>query len=238
MFQKDQKLTVISLWYVRYMCASGDKIHTSLQSLRCLTIHFRRCTVIFVALLLYHSGQAGGSSSSSSSSILSFCITDSAQSNIYYLADQTLPLPGQSLFHEEYTQGRLVLGGVYLPNPKIIVSSADGNSKATSDVLWNQSGLMRPAIYHETLFKICRSLHLASTTYLSVVPVGLSGTGVEEKSRDRANLLSGISSSSLHEGPSTDQGILSTMFARPQLPRLWSDDFLDTSCLNWERKRA
>lgn len=90
-------------------------------------------TVLLAILLIGGSAPGGGSEVSansqwsSSTSLLSFCVSDGPASSKYFLHDLTPVTVGQSLFTDDWSQGRLMLGGNFLPNPKIAVSTADGS---------------------------------------------------------------------------------------------------------------
>ena len=85
--------------------------------------------MVIQALLLVSTivGSATGVNSGHSS--ISFCVSDKVSSNLYYLTDLTAPVPGQSVSEDQYTQGRLVLGGSFLMASIMSYLSSGHNNK-------------------------------------------------------------------------------------------------------------
>ena len=148
----------------------------------------------------------------SSTSTISFCISDGSPSHLFYLTDLSSPLPGQSVVLEEYSAGRLVLSGGFLPAPRIVLTSASGLYSSSAVIDWNQKSHMRATEYMTTVEKLQADVPLNSSALLSVVPMGLAGSSNSEERL----LMAG--SESRH---AEDFNILSWFFARPHVPRLW-----------------
>jgi hypothetical protein len=152
------------------------------------------------------------SEAASSTSTISFCISDGFPSHLYYLTDLTSPLPGQAVVLDEYVSGRLVLTGGFLPDPKVILTSASGQYSASTVVTWNQKSHMRSTEYMKTIEALQGTVKLNSSALLSVVPMGLAGSSGSE---DRL-LMSGSDSRRADEF-----NVLSWFFTKPHVPRLW-----------------
>ena len=77
--------------------------------------------------------------SSGQSGTISFCVTDKTTANVYYLTDLTAPIPGQAVAEDQYSQGRLVLGGGFIPDPAVEVVAADNTVAANGTIDWMHS---------------------------------------------------------------------------------------------------
>ncbi len=161
-----------------------------------------------VFLLLMFVSTEGASSTSS----ISFCISDGTPSQIFYLTDLSSPLPGQAVVLEEYTSGRLVLSGGFLPDPRVVLTSANGVYSAEENIEWNHKSHMRAWAFTKTVENLQRQVKLNSSALLSVVPMGLAGSSYS----DERLLMTGSESRRAE-----DFNILSWFFARPTVPRLW-----------------
>ena len=91
-----------------------------------------RISMVLLQLML------NGIKAASSTSTISFCISDGFPSHLFYLTDLTSPLPGQAVILDECIAGRLVLTGGFLPDPKVVLTSANGQYSSSSVVAWNQ----------------------------------------------------------------------------------------------------
>ena len=162
--------------------------------------------MVFLQLML------NGIQAASSTSTISFCISDGFPSHLFYLTDLTSPLPGQAVVLDEYISGRLVLTGGFLPDPKVVLTSANGQYTSSSIVAWNQKSHMRSTEYMTAIEKLQRNVKLNSSALLSVVPMGLAGSSNSEE-----RLLMAGSDSRRAD----DFNILSWFFTKPHVPRLW-----------------
>jgi hypothetical protein len=176
-------------------------------------------------------GAAPGVSSGQSGTI-SFCVADKAMSSTYYLTDLTAPIPGQSVAEDQFTQGRLVLGGGFIPDPAVEIVAADQTVVANGTVDWVHSAHRRAAEYNDALAKLCARADLTSSRLFSVVPIGLAGSPSDTMKGTHQILPSStISSTPSAAPPGAHQsqkrsgdpgGPLSMMFWRaPAVPRLW-----------------
>jgi len=134
---------------------------------------------------------------SSGQSTISFCVTDNAASNTFFLSDLTAPMPGQAVADDQYSQGRLVLGGGFLPNPIVEVVAANQAVVVNGTIDWSQSAHRRASAYAEALARLCARADLTSSNFFSVVPIGLAGSPSD-------NNLKGLQ-----------------VFWRAPVPRLW-----------------
>ena len=105
-----------------------------------------------------------------------------------------------------------MLGGTFIPSPRISVTTADGTSKLPGDVLWGSRAHDRSNVYTAELSSIISNLTLNSTEIVSVIPLGLSGAsssgGVEQRMDREAISGTGDEYGNLHEGATirTTQG--------------------------------
>lgn len=170
---------------------------------------------------------------SGQSGTISFCVTDKATSNIFYLTDLTAPIPGQSVAEDQFTQGRLVLGGGFIPDPAVEIVAADQTVVSNGSIGWMHGAHRRAAEYNDALAKLCARADLTSSRLFSVVPIGLAGSPSDNMKGTHQILPSSTSSfsssSSTSSGSQQSQkrsgdswGPLSMLFWRaPAVPRLW-----------------
>ena len=176
---------------------------------------------------------AGGATGvSSGQSTISFCVTDNAASNTFFLSDLTAPMPGQAVADDQYSQGRLVLGGGFLPNPVVEVVAANQTVVVNSTIDWSQSAHRRAATYAEALARLCARADLTSSHFFSVVPIGLAGSPSDNnlkglqvlRNADAAGPTDGWAASAPASKPvlkSASSGFTSLFFWRAPVPRLW-----------------
>mmetsp|Transcript_23448 Transcript_23448/g.76235 ORF Transcript_23448/g.76235 Transcript_23448/m.76235 type:complete len:569 (-) Transcript_23448:3064-4770(-) len=168
--------------------------------------------LLYLLLLLLprvHSslGLSGGQSS------VSFCVTDKSTSQLFYLTDLTSPLLGQTLSEEQFSQGKLILGGGVLPDFKLQLLSADNKYVVEDNINWSFVAHRRQIEYFNTIDRMTRDAALASSSYLSVVPIGLAGASNQDP-RQQTSL------------PDAQRSMKPTRDNEPQafaprVPRLW-----------------
>jgi len=173
----------------------------------------------------------GATGVSSGQSTISFCVADKAAHSTYFLSDLTAPMPGQSVADDQYSQGRLVLGGGFLPNPTVELIAANQTVVVNGTIDWSHSAHRRAAAYADALAKLCARADLTSSHLFSVVPIGLAGSPSDSQLKGVQVLRnSGDGASAGWSGPapasppllkSASTGFTSLFFWRAPVPRLW-----------------
>ena len=177
---------------------------------------------------------AGGATGvSSGQSTISFCVTDNAASNTFFLSDLTAPMPGQAVADDQYSQGRLVLGGGFLPNPIVEVVAANQAVVVNGTIDWSQSAHRRASAYAEALARLCARADLTSSNFFSVVPIGLAGSPSDNNLKGLQVLRNADAAAPTGAGwaasapasqpvlKSASSGFTSLFFLRAPVPRLW-----------------
>eukprot|EP00960_Hanusia_phi_P004460 130290-Hanusia_phi.AAC.1 len=167
-------------------------------------------------------GLTGGQSS------VSFCVTDKSSAHVsccfacgptdvhlqlFYLTDLTSPLLGQTLSEEQFSQGKLILGGGALPDFKVQLVGAGHEHVSEDHINWSLIAHRRQLEYFTVLDRMTRVAPLASSSYLSVVPIGLAGA-VNHDLRQQTSLPEAQRNVKQTRGRETEA------FA-PRVPRLW-----------------